>query len=95
MIRMAISCSSVGSPPLSACGYSGPEPTVCPGYTTSLPEVIETAILRRHWEKGCVAAACGGEPTEEQLMAILIIDGVFADVKHWAMTPAKDGGGAA
>lgn len=33
-------------------GYRGPEPTVCPNYTTNLPEVIEAARAWFHWEKG-------------------------------------------
>jgi hypothetical protein len=84
------------SPPGSKCGYSGPRATVCPGYSTNLPEIIETAIIRRHWEKGSIVAACGGEnPTEEQLAMVLVLDGAFADLKHWACTPSKDGGGGA
>jgi hypothetical protein len=82
------------SPPTGKVGYSGPNATVCAGYSTSLPEVIETAIARRHWEKSQLQMACDGEqPTEETRTMVLILDGAFADVKNWAQTPSKDGGG--
>ena len=86
------------SPPVprhdGGVGYRGPEPTVCAGYTTSLPEVIEAAVIRRHWDKGQVVAACGGAmPTEEMLSSILVVDNAFAEVRNWASTPEKDGGG--
>jgi hypothetical protein len=47
------------------------EPTVCPGYTTRLPEVLEAARARIHWQKGAIELACGGEPPSEQLVALV------------------------
>jgi len=35
-----------GSPPVGA--------TTCPGYTTSLPEVVEISRLHLHWSKGAL-----------------------------------------
>jgi hypothetical protein len=83
-------------PPSGPKGYSGPEPTMCAGYTATLPEVIETSILRAHWEKGSLRDACGGEqPTEESLALVLILSGAYNSLQRWLMTPAKDGGGGA
>lgn len=33
-------------------GYSGPTPTVCPGYSCGLPQVAEAARAFVHWERG-------------------------------------------
>lgn len=77
-------------------GYRGPNPTVCPGYTTRLPEVQETALLRLHWENGVLRDACGGEtPTEETLSLIVVLQGAYNALQRWVMTPASDGGGGA
>lgn len=83
-------------PPEGKHAYRGPEPTVCAGYSTSLPEVQETSILRLHWEKGSLRDACDGEkPTEETLALIVILQGAYNALQHWLMTPSKDGGGGA
>ena len=74
--------------------YGGPAPTVCAGYSCNLPEVVETAGVHPHWEKGSIVAACGGEqPTEEMLVAVTLLNVACSEVKHWASTPTKDGGG--
>lgn len=81
----------VWSPPSGRNAYSGPAPTICPGYTTSLPEVIEAAITRAHWLKGNVDAT--DDQREDLLNAILVLDAAYNGVQHWMMTPSKDGGG--
>lgn len=81
-------------PPNGPKAYHGPDATVCAGYTTRLPEVIETSILRAHWENGSLRDACGGEqPTEETLALVLILSGSYNSLQRWMMTPSKDGGG--
>jgi hypothetical protein len=50
-------------------GFRG-EMTTCIGYTTKLPEVIETSRARLHWEKGTLQAWAGGEPTDPLLLAL-------------------------
>lgn len=47
-------------------GYDG-EVTVCPGYTTSLPEVHETVRYRPQWLKGTYALAVRGRDVFEDL----------------------------
>jgi len=70
-------------------GYRGPESSVCPGYSTSLPEVLESALARVHWSKGHSVG-----DSEDLLNAIVIMDGAFSELQTWLMTPTKDGGGA-
>ena len=70
-------------------GYTGPAPTVCPGYSTSLPEVLETAVARLHWSKGQNIG-----DSEDLKDAVLIMEGSYNELQAWLMKPAKDGGGA-
>lgn len=101
--RQSLGCGFEAAPPPTvpimmwqppAKAYSGPPPTMCAGYSTNLPEVIEALVARVHWSKGNVAAACDGEqPGEDLLNSILILEGASNDVQQWLMTPAKDGGG--
>lgn len=81
-------------PPQSSKGYQHGKVLVCAGYTTNLPEVNETVKALAHARHGALAAFCGGEPTEEMLDAILILEGAQSDVDLWRVTPSKDGGGA-
>lgn len=70
-------------------GYDGPEPTVCAGYTTSLPEVIETALARMHWLKGNVPLVHDSDLHD----ALVILDSAYNAVQHWALVPVSEGGG--
>jgi hypothetical protein len=54
-----------GRPP----GYEG-ELTVCQGYSTKLPEVIEASYARSWWEKGQLREWAEGEPTAALRVAI-------------------------
>ena len=81
-------------PPTGSKGYRGPEPTVCAGYSTTLPDVCETLFFHAHWSKGNLAEVLG-EPAHEQLAAaIFILDGQRNSMQRWAMTPSDEGGGA-
>lgn len=67
--------------------YDGPPPTVCAGFTTALPEVMEAAFMRAHWKTGNLAAALGGEPaTDELLAAIITLDYSFNAVEAFRMS---------
>ena len=69
--------------------YRGPAPTVCAGYTTRLPEVLEAATERLHWDKGALT-----EPLSEPMkLAIEVLEGAALDVEAWLRKPAKEGGG--
>jgi hypothetical protein len=72
--------------------YKGPKTTVCPGYSTSLPEVIEVARAHRHWSKGNYQVA-DREPRDAMVGALEIFDGALAEFQAWAMTSETDGGG--
>jgi hypothetical protein len=72
----------------------GDRATVCPGYTTKLPEVIEAARARFHWEKGALGMFCEGElPTELLMRSIEILASASNDCSDYYMTPANKGGG--
>jgi len=75
--------------------YKGPKSTVCPGYTASLPEVVEACRARMHWEKGELASFTRGEPTEALTLCIEILENAINAQQSWAMTPVADGGGRA
>ena len=68
-------------------------PSVCPGYTTRLPEVIEIARARLHWSKGAITAFCQGQPRGALLAGIEILEGASNEAQLWAMeNPVKKGG---
>ncbi len=70
--------------------HSG-EFTICPGYTTRLPEVIEVARARLHWSKGSLLTFCGGEQPSEMLnVCIEILEGSTNEASNWSMqNPVK------
>lgn len=72
----------------------GPPLTVCVGYTTNLPEVIEVSHARLHWSKSQLDAYLGDErPTEQLLGAIVILEAETNTYTNWRTTPKRDGGG--
>lgn len=78
----------------SGLGYSGPQPTICPGYTTSLPETIECARAWKWWSKGQLAAFVDSAPvTDAVKLGIEICETSMASFDRWRMTPANKGGG--
>lgn len=74
--------------------YSGDELTVCPGYSSSLPEVIEGARAWRHWEKADVRAFTGGAwPTPGLTLAIESFDAAVSQHQRWCLdNPVKKTG---
>lgn len=68
-------------------------PSVCPGYTTRLPEVIEIARARLHWSKGAITAFCNGQPRSALLVGIEILEGASNEAQQWAIdNPVKKAG---
>lgn len=68
--------------------------STCPGYTCSLPEVLEVTRARVHWTKGQLALFTHGEqPSENLLRGIEILDGESHRVEAWLATPKEKGGG--
>lgn len=68
-------------------------PSVCPGYSTSLPEVIEAARARAHWEKGELTQFCRGQASDPMLRALEYLHGAVNTVQRWAMeNPRKKAG---
>jgi hypothetical protein len=47
------------------------EPTVCPGYSCHLPEVIHVAQLYPHWDRGQLEFALAGEQYPPSLHLLL------------------------
>ena len=66
-------------------------PDICPGYTTDLPEVIETTHARLHWEKGALGLWARGEVTEQQIQAITILEGASNSAQSWEIRNPKKG----
>ena len=59
-----------------------PEPTVCPGYSTKLPEVVEVARTRLHWSKGNVSV----DSLEENVQrGVEILESAIGDMNEWAL----------
>lgn len=69
------------------------EPTVCAGYSTKLPEVIEAARARLHWSKGSLDHFCRGYATQQLLMAIEVHDAAINETQAWSIkNPQKKAG---
>ena len=80
--------------PWAGLGYAGDMPSVCPGYSTSLPETIEIARGRLHWTKGELGQFCAGQATEAMIIGIEIAEAASNEFQIWRTTPASKGGGA-
>ncbi len=79
--RVYLSMWQGGSMP----NYRGPKPTVCPGYTTSLPEVIEVSRARAHWNKGGLASLGVTDWHHDPLaIGIEILEGSQNEVDRWS-----------
>lgn len=68
------------------------EPTVCPGYTTSLPETIEVARAWGWAERGCLRDFTRDEPTEALVDAVELFGGHVEAFKNKLMTARSKGG---
>lgn len=66
---------------------TGPKATLCPGYTTRLPQVIETARMRFHWQNGAVPRL--SEPMQR---AIEILDGAANELDAFKIKEARERG---
>jgi hypothetical protein len=66
-----------------------PFPTVCPGYSTSLPETIE--IARAHyWKRDLRSFTDGEQPTEALVMGVEIYEGAIGETTQWCIdNPVK------
>lgn len=73
----------IGVRPWVHPGYTDTLPTVCPGYTTKLPEVVEINRARLHWSKGSIREFCAGEPTDNILRGIEILEGAVNEANCW------------
>jgi hypothetical protein len=81
--------------PWSGLGYEGPAPTICAGYTTTLPETIEAARAWKWWSKGQLDVFLRGEVASDPIVfGIETFDYAVATFERWRMTPAAKGGGA-
>lgn len=80
------------APPLVKLGYRHPLPTVCAGYTTRLPEVLEVARQHVHWKNHTLTEFCGGKPTDLTLALLEVLDVELGALRHCVMTAKADGG---
>ncbi len=76
--------------PWQGLGYSGPEPTVCPGYSTNLPETQEIARAHMHWGKGALSQFLQGRPpSESMLIGIEILESELHKFEDWILREAS------
>jgi hypothetical protein len=73
--------------PFAPCGRTT---TICPGYSTRLPAVIEIARLRMHWDKGAVRY---DDLEEHERRHIEVLEVACGDLLEWKMRPKSEGGG--
>ena len=59
------------------------ELTVCAGYSTSLPEVIDIAATFMHWENGALSTACGGDVPPQTLVDGLTLYKAAINDREW------------
>ena len=82
------------SPPIAQTGYKHRLPTVCAGFTTNLPQVVEVSRAHVHRSKGSLQAFCGKDtPTEQIVAAIEILECEGARARTYTLTSKKEGGG--
>lgn len=73
----------------------GHDLTVCAGYTTSLPEVVDAIANYDHYETGNLHYACGGDPQPVLLQAVALLRGSVRSKDAYRMREqAKKNGGA-
>ncbi len=65
--------------------------TVCPGYTTTLPEVAEVVEAFPQWEKGALTEHLDGEPPTRALLDLLRV--MKAGISEFEMSKIKKDGG--
>jgi hypothetical protein len=62
-----------------------PDPTTCPGYSCSLPEVMEVARARVHWKEGGGLRDFSDEPITDHLrVGVEILEGATQQMQRWA-----------
>lgn len=66
-------------------GYTGKDPLVCVGYTTTLPEVHEVAEIRFYLHNGSLSAITTGVLTESVRVGIRILENAHNEVTSWAL----------
>lgn len=66
-------------------------PTTCPAYTADLPDVIDIATARLHWEHGHLREYAGGEPCQVLMDGITILASAIGAHESWrARNPRKE-----
>lgn len=73
----------VPAAPWQHTGYTGPEPTTCPGYTIKLPEVAETVEASFFLERGALALLVKDELADGLRDSLGVLAGAYADVTSW------------
>jgi len=69
------------------------ELTVCAGYSTALPEVIDIAATFMHWENGALSTACGGDMPPQTLVDGLVLYKAAINDREWKEHEKNKAGG--
>lgn len=68
-------------------GDPGDAYTTCAGYTTTLPDVTDTARAWVHWDKGQLALRVVGEPSRSLLDGVELLSASIRARDAWALKP--------
>ena len=71
-------------------GWTDDRPTTCVGYTTKLPEVIETTEARFYLKHGSLSLLVKDEITDALRLSIKILENADAEATSWSIkNPVK------
>jgi hypothetical protein len=96
-LRATMRCGFIPADRLSLGAPWTPEPyedlSVCAGYSTTLPEVVDIASNFHHWETGQLAMACDGEqPCRALFTGIAVLKGAVGEFESHAMRKQSEKG---
>lgn len=87
-MRRAIGCawepSLEGATPWKPEWWKGDPPTVCVGYSTKLPEVIETSEARFYLKSGSLSALIKGPMSDSLRTGIRLLENADTEASNWA-----------
>jgi hypothetical protein len=70
-------------------GKTQSEPSVCPGYSISLPETLEIVRAHAHWTTGGGLRDFTADPTEALKLGVEMLSGACSECQHWSLDNPK------
>lgn len=88
-VRQSIGCGyepeNENATPWTPEGWTGESPTVCVGYATKLPEVLETTEARFYLKHGSLGVLVGGELSDALRVSIRLLENADNEASIWAI----------